>query len=180
MDLIFDLGSSTFEKKSKIKSPRSKIVFLTFRELESRTSTFLPVFLTLFLTRIACDEARFFERRTQVRIKFHQRTRDAVTDRTGLSGCAAAVDIDEKVKFLNSLRKAKRLTNDHLQRFVREVGVEITLVNRDLAAARAKVNTCCRSFSAACAVILNVCHKVSSEFGVRSFESGILTLNSKR
>src|SRR6187551_510110 len=79
---------------------------LTFRELESRTGTLLPVFLAFLLTRVTRDEARLFQCRTQVRIKFHQRTRNAVTHGTGLSGLSAAVDIDVDVKFLIVFRQA--------------------------------------------------------------------------
>ena len=72
----------------------------------------------------------------KVRVKFHQCTRDAVTDRTGLSGRAAAVDIYQNVEFLGRFRQVERLTNDHLQSFVREVGVKLALVDLDLARAR--------------------------------------------
>src|SRR5215218_11416506 len=72
---------------------------LSLRELEPLTGTFLSVFLTFFLTRVAGDQPGLFEARAKVSVEFHQGTRDAVTDRTSLSGLAAAVDVHENVEF---------------------------------------------------------------------------------
>src|SRR3954467_11064167 len=87
---------------------------LSLRELESRTGTLLPVFLAFLLTRITCDKSCFFKCRTQIGVEFHQGTRNAVTDGTGLSGRPAAVHIHQDVEFAGRVRKPKRLANDHL------------------------------------------------------------------
>src|SRR6478672_3099137 len=101
---------------------------LSLRELESFTGTFLSVFLTLFLTRIACDESGLFERAAEVRVIFHQRTGDPVADRTGLPGSAAAKNVDENVELINRFSQLKRLTDDHLQCLVREICDEIAFI----------------------------------------------------
>ena len=54
-----------------------------------------------------------------------------MANRTGLSGRAAALNVDENVKFLGRLRQTERLTNDHLQRLVREVRIKIAFVDDD-------------------------------------------------
>src|SRR5690606_36458594 len=162
-------------ERATTNDPRTTIL-LSFRELESRTGAFLTVFLTFFLARVACDQPRFFQCRTQVRVEFHQCTRDAVTNRSGLSGRTAARNVDENVEFRTGFRKAKRLTNDHLQSFVREIRREFTPVDGDAAAARTQVNACGRCFSAACAVILNICHNKKSsdlKFQIQTNRSAI-------
>src|SRR5690606_3997766 len=60
-------------ERATANDPRTTIL-LSFRELESRTGAFLTVFLTFFLARVACDQPRFFQCRTQVRVEFHQCT----------------------------------------------------------------------------------------------------------
>src|SRR5688572_30764448 len=80
---------------------------LSLRELESRTSTLLPVFLTLFLTRIACDQAGFLQSTAKVRVELHQGTGDTVSNRTGLSGRAAAEDVHENIELLTCFCQAK-------------------------------------------------------------------------
>jgi transketolase len=98
------------------------------------------------------------ERAAEVRVIFHQCTGDPVANRTGLPGSAAAIDVDENVEFIDRLGQLERLTDDHLQSLVGEVGDKVSFINDDLAAARTKVNSCCRGLSAACAVILYICH----------------------
>src|SRR5687768_7478459 len=160
MDLRFAIFDLRMKVQAAIANCKSTIEnLLSLRELEPRTGALLAVFLTFFLARVAGYQSCFLQSRTQVRVIFHQRTRDAVTDRTSLTGGAAAVNVDENVELCCRIRKAKRLADDHLQCFVGEVGVELTLVHHDVARTRAKVNACCRGLSAAGAVILNVSHK---------------------
>ena len=132
---------------------------LTFRELEPLTSSFLTVFLSFLLSRVACDEARSLQCRSEVRVVLEQGTGNAVTNRSGLSGLSTAVHIYKNVEFTGRFREVERLTDDHLQRFVWKVAVEFASVDLDVACSGTEVNTCCRSLSAAGAVILNICHK---------------------
>src|SRR5438552_1884530 len=113
MDFVQSSNFSLSFRRNKLKRELSTSN-LSLRELESRPSPLLTIFLTLFLTRIPRHQPRFFQGRAKIRIVFHQSTRDAVSNRPGLSGCAAAIDIDKNVKFIDCLRQAKRLTNDHL------------------------------------------------------------------
>ena len=52
-------------------------------------------------------EAGLFQGRPKVSVELHQGTRDAVADRTGLAGRAAAVDIYKNVEFLGRFRQAE-------------------------------------------------------------------------
>ena len=64
---------------------------LSLAELRSAAGGFEAVLLTLFHSRVTGQEARFFQLRTQlVAVVLQQRTGDAVTDSTGLTGHTAA------------------------------------------------------------------------------------------
>src|SRR4030095_11380076 len=131
---------------------------LSLRELEPLSRSLLSVLLTFLLSRIACNQSSLLQSRAKVRVEFHQRTRDPVTNRTGLSCRSAAVDIHKDVELAGCIGQAKRLTDDHPQGFVRKVRIESAAIDRDLARTGTQVNACCRGFSAAGAVILNICH----------------------
>ncbi len=69
-----------------------------FRKLalgELRTATrFVPTdFLALDFARVAGHETGFAQRRTQRLVISHQRAGDAETDRAGLAGDSAALDV---------------------------------------------------------------------------------------
>src|SRR5262249_16241920 len=122
------------------------------------TCSLLSVFLTLFLTRVACNEPCLFKRRAKICVEFEQRTGNAVTNCSSLSRRSAAIDIHQNVEFTGRFRQFKWLKNDYLQRFIREVSVEFAVVHLNVAVSGTKVNARCRSLSAARAVILNICH----------------------
>src|SRR5215203_7277062 len=114
---------------------------LTFRELETLARSFLSVFLTFFLARVAGDESGFFQSRTQISIKLQQCTRDSVTNCARLTSRAAAVDIYENVEFADCVGQTKRLTNNHAQRFVRKIFVKGATIDFYVAAARTKIHS---------------------------------------
>ena len=87
---------------------------LTLAELRSATSCFETVFLTLFHTRISGEESGALQDRPVLSVCLQQSPCDAMTDRTGLSGIAAALDIDKDIKLAVILGRYERLTNDNL------------------------------------------------------------------
>src|SRR5687768_12158581 len=129
-------------------------MLLSFRELEPLSCALLSVLLTFFLTRVTRDQAGLLQGRAKVGVEFHQRTRDPVTNGSRLARRTTAINIHENVELADRVGQAKRLTDDHPKSFVREVRIERTAINNDVAAARTQVNTCCRGFSATRAVIL--------------------------
>lgn len=106
---------------------------LSLRELEPLTRALLSVLLTFLLTRITCDQAGLLQGRAEVGVEFHQRTRDPVTNRSGLSGRTTAIDVHKNVELADRVGQAKRLTDDHPKSFVREVRIERTTIDNDVA-----------------------------------------------
>ena len=72
--------------------------WLSLGELRSATGSLEAVFLTLFHTRIAGEEAGFFQNGAQLLVVLQQCSGNAVTDSTGLSGDAAAANVADNVK----------------------------------------------------------------------------------
>src|SRR5699024_5364374 len=70
-------------------------------------------------------------------------SRDAVADRAGLAGDAAACNAADNVELLVGLGEDERLTDDGLQGVKAEVIVDVAVVDRDLA--RALVNSYARN-----------------------------------
>src|SRR3546814_5771092 len=66
-------------------------------------------------------------------VVLHQRTRDAVTDRTGLTVRAATGDRDLQVKAADRLGDFERLVNQHARGFAAEVGFDGLVVDADFA-----------------------------------------------
>lgn len=153
--MVFGLWSLVFENRK----PKAKDRILSLRELKPLSRALLSVLLTFLLSRVSRNQARFLERRAKIGVEFHQRPRDAMTNRTGLSSRSAAIDIYQNVELARGIGQAERLTNDHPQSFIRKIGIERTPVDRYLARTRTQIDACCRSFSAARSVILNICHK---------------------
>ena len=82
-----------------------------------------------------------FEGWTKVSIKLEQRSRDAVPDRARLARRTTTRYVDDEVEFVCGFSQLQRLTNDHPQRFVREVAIERFVVDFDFAAAGSQVNS---------------------------------------
>src|SRR3954464_6598479 len=89
--------------------------------------------LAFDLARIARHEAGDAQLLAQLRIVFHERARDAVTDRAGLAGDAAAGHRHRDVELVRELHELERLTDDHATGLATEEFIERTLVDGDLA-----------------------------------------------
>ena len=143
---------------SEIRNP----TFLAFRELEALASALLPVFLAFFDTWIASDQTCLLQRRSQVAVVLHQRSRNAVTNCACLSRRTAALNVDQQIKLAGRFRQLQRLTNDHAQRLVGKILFKRLAINFHCAFARAQVDARCRGLSSSGSVVLNISHSYIS------------------
>jgi hypothetical protein len=66
---------------------------------------------------------------------------DTLKDSTGLTGFAAATNIDDDIKVFGHVDEIERLTEDHTKRGTIKVFFEALLVNGHIAFTGAKINT---------------------------------------
>src|SRR6476619_7090283 len=122
--LLLAAGLSAF-------SCRLKTLSLT--ELEPGPRSALPVLLAFLHAGIPRDEPLLLQLLSQLGVVVGQRARDAVPDGARLSRRPAAGHRHVDVEALRRLRREEGLLDHHLEDVVREVVVEGTLVDRDLA-----------------------------------------------
>src|ERR1051325_44704 len=149
-----DSSDHRFEKFKISNDLRISNPSLSLRELEALARALLPVLLAFLDARVACDEPRLLQGRTQVRVKFHQSARYAVADSSGLARRAASRDVDEDVELVGCLRQLQGLANNHAQRFVGKVLLERLAIDLDFARARSQVDARRRSLAPSRSVIL--------------------------
>ncbi|KFM83852.1 hypothetical protein DJ90_5621 [Paenibacillus macerans] len=137
---------------------------LTFRELRRATSGFETVFLTFFHPRVTSQEACFFQRRTEFRIRFEQSAGNPVTDCAGLAGNTAAMSDNDNVVVAERFRQSQRLFYDQLQRFQTEIIVDIAFIDDNASFTRYKANTSYRMFTTTCPIVLYLCHETVLPF----------------
>jgi hypothetical protein len=97
--------------------------------LEALPSAFLPIFLALFATRIALEEALDFELLAQFGVELHQGASNAHANGSSLSVDAAAGRGSEDVKLARSFGRYERLFGGDALRFRKKVLFERTRVN---------------------------------------------------
>ena len=88
---------------------------LTFGELRSSTCCFETVFLTLFHSRVTCQESCALEHRSVISVCLKESSCDTVTDRTCLSCVTAAFYVYEYVEFICCACSHERLAYNNLQ-----------------------------------------------------------------
>src|SRR5688572_6613100 len=91
--------------------------------------------LALDLTGVPGHETGVAHRLAQRLVVLEQRTRDAVTDRAGLAGRAAAGDRDLEVEARQRVGELERLANQHARGLATEVVLDRLAVDRDRALA---------------------------------------------
>src|SRR3546814_21045204 len=91
------------------------------RELEAAAGLGLAVFLALDDAAVAGEEAGALDGGTQRRLVAGQRLADAVLDRAGLAGEAAAADRRADVIMAAALGDVEHLVDDEAQRPAREI-----------------------------------------------------------
>ena len=104
-------------------------------ELRSTTGSLEAVLLPFLHPRITREESGFLKCTAQLGVCNDKRTGDAMADRTGLTGVATAVNIDVYVERGKRVGKHHRRANNHLEGFVAEIILNVTLVDGDIAAA---------------------------------------------
>ena len=110
---------------------------LALRELEAAACFCLAVFLTLHDARVAGQEAFFFQNGTKSRLEIRQGLRKTMAYRAGLTGKAAASDGHDDIVLARAVSGHKRLLQDHLKHWPREIRLVILIVHGDLALLRA-------------------------------------------
>src|SRR3546814_5592805 len=111
------------------------------RELEAAAGLGLAVFLALDDAAVAGEEAGALDGGTQRRLVAGQRLADAVLDRAGLAGEAAAADRRDDVILAAALGDVEQLVDDEAQRRAREIDRLVAAVDDDLEIGRDHVLT---------------------------------------
>src|SRR5580700_8108388 len=115
---------------------------LTLRVLRAAAGLATSDLLALDLARITRDEAGIAQGLAQRLIVLDEGTRDAMTDRAGLTGDATAGDLDRDVELAEQLHRFQRLAHDHAPGLAAEELIERALVHRDASAAGLEIHAC--------------------------------------
>src|SRR5580704_8383256 len=127
---------------------------LTLRELESLAGAFLPVLLTLMLTRIAREHAQLLQFPAQLRVELDQCASNTQLGGSGLPVGAAAGCGDPNIELIGRFGGQKRLPHDRSRRLAGEVVFKSAAVDRDLALPVPQKYPGDRSFAAARSEVL--------------------------
>jgi len=122
---------------------------LAFGELEPLTSALLTVLLALVTARIASEEARLLEALAQLTVELDQGASDSKTDRIGLTRDSTTMGEDQNIELVGHLRDEQGLTHRDTPGFGREILLEGTSVDRNVALSGPEEHTGDRLFAAA-------------------------------
>src|SRR5690606_7194764 len=115
--------------------------------------------------RVARRETGLAQCLAQALVVSHERARDAVADRTGLAGRAAAAHGDVDVELVLGLGDGERLAHDHARGLAAEEDVERPAVDDDLAAAGTQNDAGRGGLAAAGSVMTGRCHGLRAPTG---------------
>ena len=115
---------------------------LSLGELRSATGSLEAVLLTLFHSRVTCQESCALKYRSVISVSLKKSSCDTVTDRACLSCVTAAFYVYEYVEFVCCACRNERLANDNFQSLKSEILVDVSFIDRDLARSRYKVYSC--------------------------------------
>src|SRR6185312_8967808 len=133
---------------------------LALRILSAAAGLAAADLLALHLARVAGDEAGVAQLLAQRVVVLQQGAGETQADRAGLAGDATAVHGHADVETAAELQRLERLAHDHAARLAPEELIERPVVDRDAAAAGAKVDAGGRGLAAAGAVVLLLrCHR---------------------
>src|SRR5215213_6359131 len=150
---------------------------LALRELEAAAGLLPAVLLTLDDARIAGQEAFLLERAAKVRLVVGQRLGEAVTDRAGLAGETATVNVDGDVVLAFALSDLERLRQDHAEHGAGEVHLDRAAIDDDLAGAGLDPDAGNRVLTLAGRV--GAAERVDLLDVLRSFRSGGLSIGAE-
>jgi hypothetical protein len=123
-----------FEKQRKTS-------ILTFAVLWSLSRLVTAVFLTLYGSCITSQVAFFLEGWSAFSVELNQSARDTVTNGTGLTGLATALDVYDDVKFGVSIENIEWLTDNHLEGIAVEVNFVWLAVDGEISGAWLEINS---------------------------------------
>ena len=106
----------------------------TLGDLRRAASCLQAVLLSFLHSRVTGQQAGSLQGRTVAVLNLEQRTGDAVTDRAGLAGHAAAGHGGCDVELAQGIGRREGLTNDELQGLETKVVIQRTAVDGDAAA----------------------------------------------
>src|SRR5471032_3001010 len=105
---------------------------LALDPLRALTGFVAAVLLAFDHAAVAGEQACFFQRVAQGRLKMHERARNAVAHRAGLAGEATAGDDAGDVKLADASGHFERMVDDQALRAAREILHDIAAVDDDL------------------------------------------------
>ena len=105
---------------------------LSLAELRSTTSSLETVLLSFLHSRVTSEETSSLKCRTELCVILEQGTGDTVTDRTSLTGYAAALYSADHVELFEGISQCQRLTNDELESLKTEVIVDASAVDSNV------------------------------------------------
>src|SRR4051794_36805153 len=146
---------------------RAKPAALTLAELRALARLLQAGLLAFLGPGVAREEASALELATQVGVGLEQRARDAVTQRAGLRGDAAAVHAGDDVHAVLVADGLQRLADRALQGGAREVGVERLAVDRVRPVARLEDHAGDRALALAGGGVGGACGEVDRRLGDR-------------
>ena len=106
-----------------------------FENWKDTAGLLVSILLALDHARVAGQEAFTLQDRTQIRLEVGERLRQPMAYGAGLARQATARNRDREVVLVDAPDDAERLLDDHAQHGSREINVEGTLVDGDLARA---------------------------------------------
>lgn len=134
---------------------------LTLGELETLTSARLTSFLTLFRTWVTAEEASSFQGWTKLNINLQKRASNRQLHRASLTVETTAFGNDAHVVLVHQVCNLERVKNETLQRKSREVLLEGTSVDFDIARTFSEVNASDRRLAASsCSKFSSRCHQI--------------------
>ena len=133
---------------------------LSLGELGRTSRRFETVLLSFLPSRVSREETGLLEKGTVAVVREEKRAGNAVTDRAGLAGDAAAVHVRHDVELANRVRNAEGLVDDELQGLETEVIVNVAVVDGDLAGTGIQSDAGNGALSSAGAVEIRFCTRV--------------------
>ena len=111
-------------------------------ELRSAAGGLEAVFLTLFHSRITCEESCALEHRSVISVCLKESSCNTVTDCSSLSCVTAAFYVYDYIEFVCCACSYERLAYNNLQSLKSEILVDISFIDRDLTCSRYKLYSC--------------------------------------
>lgn len=117
-------------------------------------------FLALYLSCIPGNQPRLAEYRLERCIVIDQCSRDAMSDRTGLTRLPTTINVNQNVKGIKVIGQYQRLTYDHATGLARKKIIDRLVIDDYLPFTGLDENTRNRALAAAGAIVVLDCHVI--------------------